>query len=236
MKMIKGIQKDQFNTKTKGGENRMKKIGMITIMLAFILTMTAQVVFALPMLTIWDSNGNTMTVNDNVLPDGNSFAGGVTWVGSLGIPGNGMWTIQIDSGISTPLTSAPYPHMDLSVVATSNGAGVLYVLFSDSANVNGTMNSVATGSQSSLSGTSQFYLYQDYGTNQQQLISTLGLGQSTSGLASPISTLDMLTVLTSRDSGTWSTDFQTQVPEPGILLLLGSGFAGLAFYARRKRQ
>jgi hypothetical protein len=236
--MIKRCQTNQFNNKTKGGENRMKRIMMIMLMLAFVVAMNVQISYAIPMLAIYDGS-NWTYINDNGAGDN---AGSISDVVSHTYTLSGfiltatgyVWSLSNDS-----------PSIDLSV--TGGGAGNLdiLVLFQDDGYTvpdGSTFDMLVTGSITG-SATPSYSMWKNYFGSHEQIGNTLtGFGNITgTGGLTQNDYLGLLTMVTLNDEGnvriTLSSDQRgNSVPEPGTLLLLGTGFASLAFYARRKRQ
>ena len=72
--------------------------------------------------------------------------------------------------------------------------------------------------------------------NVQSMDFALGLSSITGGGLGRVSAAESVRAFTSDSTGTFSTDPAAQyvVPEPGMLGLLGIGFAGLALARRRK--
>lgn len=231
--MIKEFQKSYTKPKTKGGENIMKKIIMLMIMLAFVFAMNVQSVQALPILTLYDGV-TTVTVNDLDLDGVVSFNGSI-----------GSWTVNVTTGITMPaIGSSLVPVMDLnSINLTGLGPGTLTITFSEDgfSLTNGTLQAAVGGT---TGGTASFATLLN-GTS----LSSLALGPFSpiafSGTAYynnltllPTDILAQQAVIIHTGAGQ-VTSFDKHldtVPEPATLILLGTGFASLAFFARRKRN
>jgi hypothetical protein len=253
MKMIKGFQKDQFNTKMKGGENRMLRL-MIKTSFLFVLLVSlaiagnASATFIPTTIGDINANGGYIIIGDKEF-SGFSIAGGnidpfqviingsqVGNVVTITFGGAFITTESADYQLNYIVHSlgAPIVSIDQYFNLTSLGQGgtvaIGETVFSQPGN--NPANNVA---QSSIG----FYLTGDYNdppgepATGDQLVVNPGLltlwVTKDINLDANVGGLVGATII-------GQSFHQSEVPEPGTLLLLGTGFASLAFYARRRKQ
>jgi hypothetical protein len=244
--MIKKFQKSYTKLKTKGGENIMKKMIMLMIMLAFVFAMNVQSVQAIPYPPpsatpfLWLSDGlASVLVLDNGVGDSDPTSGKIVLV-NLGL---GIWNSNIDIAYTKPfLGSAQAPVMDLQFGNSSTAAGTLWIWFVDSGfDYTGGLNSdVAVTLGGNTTGTVDFWKVINYDEFINNLhFSGNGAFSGTTGSnvsLDPTDSLGILMQLTHNGAGITTGNDYNSVPEPGTLLLLGTGIVSLAFFARRRRN
>lgn len=213
----------------------MKKVIMM-IVFAVVLAMNVQAVQAAAVLNLNDGI-SSVTVVDNGVGDLNPLVGAITFSGPLD-----NWSVNVTTGVSKPiLGSSILPTLDLnSINVSSTGpSGDLKLTFSDTGfNFNGSLLTQAGGTttgniaiQTLLNGSA---------------ITSLGpftgafSGSATSGSVSiaPVDTLSLFADImhgTGGGNSSFNSQVHPRVPEPGTLMLLGSGLFSVAFFARRKR-
>ena len=207
------------------------------------------------MLSI-DDGTTFVTVTDNGVGDSNSLVGFINYSPIVSPFAN--FAAAVSLGTTKPLIgSADAPHLDLaSVNVNSYGASadMLTIKFTDTDFTD--LAPVATGFMSEIGGvTNGTVTYATYFDNSNAafgtatLLSNLG---SFSGGAFSSSAYASLASLSPAPAGPYSLTLVTtvahsagmgkitsynasvSVPEPGTLLLLGSGMLGFAFLKRRK--
>ncbi len=171
-------------------------------------------------------------------------AGVISFNGSLGA---GLWVLNVTTGSSKPLSgSATAPKMDLNSVNISSAAGTLTIKFTDT-NFGPLDGTIANGIGGTTEGTVTAMQLHDAANGEFTggTIANLGpfgpgafSGSTTSSLvndAGPFSLTEVVTI-NHTGAGTTSFDYSTSVPEPSILLLLGSGLAGFGYLRMRRRS
>jgi hypothetical protein len=198
---------------------------------------------AVPTLYLSDGAFN-ITVADGGPMDSSPQVGVVTYNGPVGV----NWTLNVTTGISKPILGSPaQPWMDLnSVNATSKGAGVMTIKFSD--NNFGPSSGKLT---SKIGGTSQgkvtLNTYKDAGNGIFALTTPLtsqgplgsGAFASTASMSFsgglPFSLTQVATITHTKRAVT-SFNEELRVPDAGMTLaLLGSSLIGLAAFARTRK-
>jgi hypothetical protein len=225
-------------------KNMLKIIGVIVA----IVMVSVGSVYAIP--TIMISDGITsITIEDGGAGDFSPNAGEIIFSGTIG-----MFDTNIVTGVTMPkIGGASFPMMDLSALEVNSlgGNGTLSIMFSEvgfgplASGLNGFVTSV---SNNTLLGSStiNFNTYYDESNTlfgQASQISSLSLNSNGTASASsfilPSDPFSLTSVINLSVSGMTNMIVSQKIvpaPEPGTLLMLGSGLMGIAFYARRKRK
>jgi len=224
----------------------MKKMAFTSGLLGVVLggLLIPSQVLALAQLRLTDDLGNTVTVVDG------DNDGVVNFNGSLG--GTTNFTVNITTGISKPtLGSTTFVKMDLnSVNVTSTGGGTLTIEFTDTdflAVAGNTAFDVDTGG--TTNGTFGISWYADDANAafaQTSLITSQGafgpgaFSASTAGGANLTGAFSITAVATITHTGAGQvSSFDSEinaVPEPGTVLLFGTGLAGLGLWNWKRKK
>jgi hypothetical protein len=218
----------------------MKKIAII---LAGLILMAASSAWALPTLTLSDGISAPVVVEDNSILDGSSIAGVIGFSGAVGL----NWTINMTTGMLGQAAGSGVPQMVLTSAdsnALGNGVGNLTITFSGLTGPWTGAGATATANgNSSSGGSATFETWVD-----SVLMSTLtfpglgrvgGFGGAETFSISPEGEHSIGMIANITQTGTGSTSFEhrlTPVPEAGTMLLLGTGFLGLAIYSKRRMR
>lgn len=206
----------------------------MAIVLCAVCVVGVHAVQATAILELSSNNGlSWTTITDGLAGDVNSAAGAITFVGSIG-----NWNINVTTGLTKPAVgTATLPVMDLSSVDVSTGKGTLLIKFIDDG-FGPSSGSLISSVGGTTPGTVSFEtLLNGSPINSFGPFSGPAFSASTAVGASLASnsTLEMDASITHAGSGTTSFDYTNDVPEPGMLLMLGTGLVGLAFFRIRRR-
>lgn len=233
---------------------------ILMTLVSFILFISTQTAESLPMLALND----TSTAGFDVIIVDDSPAGTPTPLGlsthtdALSGPGLvqygsavGAFFVNITTGITEPVLGSPeLPNMHLNSV-NIGGAGTLSIMFTETGF--GPLPSLASGFVSEFGGTTSGSISAQSWVNgnneafgMMTQIADLGpfnpgafSGSESRDLSPPDPfSITLRTIITHPAQGQISS-FDLNVvpaPEPGTLVLLGSGLIGVAFYARKRRK
>lgn len=197
-------------------------------------------------LRLDDGVNPAITVSDNGVGDIVPLSGAITFAGSLG-----GWLINVTTGLSGPVLSAPFPHLDLnSVNVTSPSGGNLTIMLTDT---DFTFSDPVAAFVTSLGGTTNGNLsFQVYVNNDNTEFSTAGtkvadFGPFGSGafsasaggfapISGPYSVTLVATFAHSRAGQVTSFDGEFQIPEPEALAMFGIGLLGMGGLIARRRR
>ncbi len=207
--------------------------------------------FAGMILKLDDNNGTTVQVDDGGVGDSNGDAGVITFVGQVG----DFDSFSVTIGSSKPqIGSATSPELSLVVSnLAASGGGTINIMLTDTdfTNVGGVPISFLNLINSALATTGDvtFEVWADntnteFGMGTQIGSDLTGSGVfDTSGLgiinpSNPYSlTLNLdVTVAAGAVTQFDASTSGTAVPEPGTVILFGTGLAGLGFWRWKKSQ
>jgi hypothetical protein len=190
-----------------------------------------------------------VTIEDGGAFDSNPLAGAVTFNGAVG-----AWDLNVATGTTKPrLGSAISPMLDLnSVDMLSTGAGQLRIEFSEigygpmsgissTFMIGGTTTGFVSGAAYLDSGNILFGegtnigSYGPLGTGSAPDVSFSAVAHGNAAGANIFSMTEVLTIVHGEHSDITSFNTKLNAPEPGTLLLLGSGLAMVGLL-RMKRK
>lgn len=203
---------------------------------------------AVPVLSLDDGVGNSITCLDGAACDSTAAAGVVTWSGSLG-----NWIVNVSTGVANPVLGSPTEaHMDLNSVNISiGGGGTLTIKFtqfdyepSSATYGNSSVGGVVGAPAGSLAQFATYYDASNLG-GLSTFVSGAGpfgpgaFSGTSNGAMGPIGTMFSVTqvaIVTHTGAGATSWNYEFKVAEPGSLALFGLGLLGLGAAVGRRRR
>jgi hypothetical protein len=232
-------------------KNIFKILGLV---IAVVMLLNVGSVHATPtiMISVCDFCADvtkTYTIADGGAGDLSTNAGEIIFSGSLGI-----FDTNVVTGITMPkIGGSSFPMMDLSSIEVNSfgTSGTLSIMFSEvgfgplASGINGFATSVSNITMLG-SASVDFSTYYDVSNTlfgQASQLASLSLDSTGTATASssiiPSNPFSLTSVIDINVSGMTNLMVAQKIvptPEPGTLLMLGSGLMGVAVYARRKRK
>jgi len=220
------------------------KTSIAAAALAAFLPMAAQAALALKVEDLMPG-GSSITVTDGSMAPGatdfNSTAGAITWVGAIG-----SWSLNASTGFGTATNAGPFG-IDLNSINSSSTGGTLRLSFTETDINYGTLApSAMIGEIGGVTGgTVKYWMYVDdanvqFGQGAMVFSGQAGPGAfadsgwSPTSLTNPFS-MTLVVEIMHAGPNTTSFNFDSSVPEPGVLALTSLALLGAGWASRRRK-